>query len=787
MSHVFALSAEFPLTKTYRRTSSGIDKTPYPMVRDFTSHKLSAGSIEQLHQAVQLAASRGWCLLKGLLDQDLANEPRAGHTNSDQTTDWACLDFDGLDDTLDGALARLGLADLACVVQYSGSHGLSPGLRCHVFFKLAEPMAPRVLKLWLQSLNLRFFKDEISLNRIGTALRWPLDITTCQNDKLLYVAPPVLVDLDDPFGHIVTDAGSAKGRIVLRPGKLATLPGSMVTFDAAGIGAATQELLHELRKLAGYPKLRDSQLKSSAGVMYLAKPGQFTITGVRESRGFRYFNFNGGDSWAYYQPLDNPRFVYNFKGEPAYLLEDVAPEYAFELHKRAKQEKDTNSLYFAFHSVEHDSYYYGEADSTDNRVSVWPCSSAQKAKDYLKNKGAALPDTLPLMTLLYDPAEKLGADFALGTINTYKHSDVLPATVAPAELPAPARQLLEHAVGTGETLERFLDHISWVLQHKDKSGVAHVLHGIEGTGKGTFCEHVLKPLFGASNVMNITMAQLAQPFNAWMDDKLWIVVDEAQFSALRDQALIEANLRNWITEPYAAIRAMHRNAVLRRSRANWLFYSNKPDPVTLPPNDRRFHIGMFQPRKFRWSAEFEAALKTCLPALMAFLQARQVSLQQVRTLVQSEDRAKLLELSRNSVDDALEALIQGNFEFLLEQLPVDTRSTLEHIDLMTYRDTVSRLATDALQSPHQALSASDLRALLQWCVGNMPVNPGKFNKLLKHHRVHTTRIDFAGAIRPGIQVTWQQDQVWFARILKTQLGAAAKAVDKAIAAQGATA
>jgi hypothetical protein len=39
---------------------------------------------------------------------------------------------------------------------------------------------------------------------------------------------------------------------------------------------------------------------------------------MKMERGFVYFNLNGGDSWAYYHPIDNPTFIRNFKGEPMY-------------------------------------------------------------------------------------------------------------------------------------------------------------------------------------------------------------------------------------------------------------------------------------------------------------------------------------------------------------------------------------------------------------------------------------------------------------------------------------
>jgi hypothetical protein len=38
--------------------------------------------------------------------------------------------------------------------------------------------------------------------------------------------------------------------------------------------------------------------------------------------------------------------------------------------------------------------------------------------------------------------------------------------------------------------------------------------------------------------------------------------------------------------------------------ANFIFASNMPDPVVVPPTDRRFHVGTFQPEKLVFSEGF---------------------------------------------------------------------------------------------------------------------------------------------------------------------------------------
>jgi hypothetical protein len=72
----------------------------------------------------------------------------------------------------------------------------------------------------------------------------------------------------------------------------------------------------------------------------MLKPDSAVITEMKAERGFVYFNLNGGDSWAYYHPESNPDYIYNFKGEPSYLLKNkvsIIIDGAFALRSQRKQ------------------------------------------------------------------------------------------------------------------------------------------------------------------------------------------------------------------------------------------------------------------------------------------------------------------------------------------------------------------------------------------------------------------------------------------------------------------
>lgn len=196
------LEASKPLTKTFSVDSNGIlIKTPYPMVKLFTSHEEVINSIEDFSDKLNKHAALGHCLLKGILDRPLNNETRANHTQPNMLTQWVVLDVDGLPFTPDELLKLIGCEDIDHIVQYSASSGIiltdqvpsSASLdRYHIFLLLTNPEHPAKLKRWLKHLNLSIpsLTKHLALTSSGMALRWPLDITVCQNDKLIFIAPP---------------------------------------------------------------------------------------------------------------------------------------------------------------------------------------------------------------------------------------------------------------------------------------------------------------------------------------------------------------------------------------------------------------------------------------------------------------------------------------------------------------------------------------------------------------------------------------------------------------------
>src|SRR5687767_12363293 len=192
------LEAEVPSTKTFKVEGGVLQKIGHPRVIDYLSHWEEADDIAQFHDHVVTHAAQGHCLLKGNTTRELRWESRRGSTDPNESTQWVCFDIDGFKDFEEPApfMDMLGLGDVDRVEQYSASSGIvdGRGLSAHVFCLLERPMAAPLLKQHLMHLNLSTprLRASLGMTRTNNALRWTLDVSTCQSDKLIYIAPPIL-------------------------------------------------------------------------------------------------------------------------------------------------------------------------------------------------------------------------------------------------------------------------------------------------------------------------------------------------------------------------------------------------------------------------------------------------------------------------------------------------------------------------------------------------------------------------------------------------------------------
>lgn len=491
---VFFLAADKPIVKRYEiiPNTGELVKHPYPFVYEVTSYQETCTNLHDLFQHIQKYAKQGNCMVKGRLGRQLVTESRKGTTNPEELTEWICLDLDGIEgyQSVDHFLSDIGCAETDYILQWSSSMGIEnkAGFRCHIFMQLDKPVRPQQLKNWLQDLNLSrpTLSGQLQLTKTGNSLRWPLDITTCQNDKLLYIAPPDLgKGITDPFPEKGSRGKPASPRITFeqRTLKRLSLPTNLILQEA--LRDRTHAKVSELRVAAGLPKMKAVKYKFDGTIEYMANPGQATITDMKEERGFVYFNLNGGDSWAYYHPSDSPEFIYNFKGEPTYKTSELLPQYWAKLTQQAASGAPDakGNIYLAFREFTSGVYWNGIYDTVNDTLELYPAKSETQLRHFMKNNKMPLGESIPDWKRVFEPNNPNVIDRQAQTVNIYNPSDFFKdLQPAPVASPPPViNKIIDHVLGNDmATLDHFYNWLAVIVQHKTRAGTAWVLQGTQG-------------------------------------------------------------------------------------------------------------------------------------------------------------------------------------------------------------------------------------------------------------------------------------------------------------------
>ena len=749
------LKASIPLTKTFTKTPSGIEKSSYPNVYEVTSIEEDVTTLKEMAVVIAKHAAEGHCLLKGLIDKPLITQSRAGSTNPNAETGWALLDVDGMPmKTPNEFMKAIGLSDLSYTVQYSASHGIvDPGmLRCHIFVLLDKPYAAPVLKQHLIALNFKIdkLKEALTLTKTGNALRYGLDITTCQNDKLIYIADPECKGFKPPSHKRVE---FVKKKVdVWSPGPTPSVVANKALIEAH---------IATLREREGLPK-RKNVYKMVKDVEILTKPDQSIVTGIKEERGFVYFNLNGGDSWAYYHPANNPDFIHNFKGESTYLTKELLPEYWQQVCGERRTSKPVaaptikGQIFLAFLDKRSSSYWRGQYDQAADRLELFLAKNETQVQHFARQNGFALPDYIPEWDVSFDPHAPYKVDIKNQRINTFEATTYMKAKAAwsakkKKDFPT-IRKIIHHALGSKDDItERFMNWLATIAQRLDRTRTAWVLHGTTGTGKGLLMNNILTPLFGHTQVATKRMDDIAEPYNAWLERTFIVFVDEVQTSILRNEKGVIAKLKNFITEPTISIRSMYQNSYAAQNRTNWIFASNMPDPVMVDMNDRRFNVGHYQNEKLVIDQAEIDAIPHELQAFWDYLKAYKADYDMAATPMETEARTQLMRISEASIDSVSNALINGDFEFFIDQLPTNVVTNMVLLDLVeNYKAALIRII-DRHEEWGVKISRDELQAIYEYTVGDMPKSPNKFTARLKHHRIHTSRMRVGNDITYGVE------------------------------------
>ena len=700
-------------------TSKGT--TPYPLVKKFTSiHKTiekTPEGFDKFFGYLHSQAAAGACLYKGLLKRKLKNESRAFLTDRIAQTELLVLDLDGIDFPL-GSKSTLNTYDLQAIaeqfvaylpiefhnVSYVAQASASLGMKgnkvsMHLFFLLTNPVSPTILKEWIKTLNyeIEFLANQLKLSANGQSISYPLDVSLAENSKLIYIAAPKFVNVQDP---IEGDRLCA----VKRGSSTVDISALVKDVNPEKVYNVGIQIKNGLRKKAGLSKKKERITTVNVNNQtqeVLKNPDKMSIEVCRVSEPYVNCNINGGDSGAYYFVLTNPHYMYNFKGEPLFEIEKADPEfYKSIFEKFAEQMSEGKGIKpIVLRDFYTDTYYNGVFDQEKQQFTDdYPLTPTQKGSldGFMRTHNRANPDFIPDARVMFDPSSKIGIQLETAPyqVNLYRQTEYMlkapedVATLAYGEAVTLQRYiptiytLIKHILGEGPTeVEHFVNWLAYIYQNKRKTMTAWILTGVPGTGKGLFIHKVLKPLFGEAQAPMRSIENIEEQFNLYMRTALFLVVDEFRMAASGNVGKMADKLKHQITEPNLTIRAMRTNQVELPSFCNFIFLTNRADAVKIEDGDRRYNVGPRQEvkveNKYPELLNNLELIEQELYIFAALLDSFQVDVRMAHTALENQAKKEMKEVSMSVLEEFANAIKINNLEYFIDILDIPLANTFD--------------------------------------------------------------------------------------------------------------
>ena len=735
--------------------------TPYPHVKNVTSHQhdipTDITGLSMLEKLIRDHGQQGHCLLKGNLKRPIQNESRAGKTDRIGYSNLLVLDIDGI--TIPGhtnpkmftdkdvsTLAKTVMRELppevqdcSFIAQASASLGLKGDkVSLHIFILLTHAMPAKAVKLWLQSSNFesQLFSSQLELSSNGHSLKYPLDTSVADNSKLIFIAPPTFEDgTHDPFS-------SSSERVVRVSGITETLDlaALMSNISPEVVYQKSNEHKNKLRTQRGFKAKKEKLTIATVdnkSEEILTNPDRMSIAIADDSNPpYIRCNVNGGDSNAYYFKIEDPTYMYNFKGEPIWSIEQADPDFyksLFDVYQEEMEKEGRANFPIAMRDFYTDTYYNGVFDPNLNQFSdefpLMPCSSSS-IEGFMRSHGRSKPDFIPDARVIFDPAsddEAVNLSNVPYHINMFRKTEYMlsnrehePLSMGDSQKIADScpliYKLMTHILG-GESLEveHFTNWLAYIFQTKRKAMTAWVLQGVPGTGKGIFYTKVLRPLFGTEHVPMRALQNIEEQFNLYMRQALFLVVDEFHMASANAGTMkIADKLKNAITENTMTIRAMRSNQVEMPNYTNFIFLTNRMDAIKIEEGDRRYNIAPRQEQKLEhvYPEVIDGIdnISLELHKFAALLRSYKVNKQLVRTPIANNAKAQMAQVTMSVMEEFFAAVRHGNLGVFLDILDISLTNVMQGQEITTAQRFVKQWVAES-QWPHSVIPMEHLRVV----------------------------------------------------------------------------
>lgn len=789
---------------------------PYPLVARFnsTTSYVESGieGLEKLYDTLLDASRQGAALLKGPLREPIINERRKGKSDRTGPTCLMVLDVDGWVPTkpLRAPITQAALKEAAeevanllpeplCSTSYivnaSSSTGTKSGgeIGLHMFFLLERAIAPGRLETYLQSLNFYApeFESQITLQASNMAVKWVIDPVVARNTQIIYIAPPEFSGRDDPF-----TSPDDRWALVKKTFNACDLFDDTAQVNDTAIKELAAQQLTKLRKLAGLTKLNPRYRTLNIGGRHervITNPDPLKLEYVSHNDTFVYWNVNGGDSNAYYNPIGNPEIIFNFKGEMPFEMKKASPETYEWYCERFKVEirETTESRPLVFRDLASDTHYAVEYIPAHEEVVRCDKIASQNIEDWIAQFGRTPPDPIPQWTMTFDPKSTTVLDFDKRILNQFQPTHFLksPPAIMPRytsaklgevagllpDLCPTIHTVIYHICGSSaEDYEWFMNWLAWCVQEREKAHTAWIFSGVPGTGKGIFYERILRPLIGEKYAHRKRIDHLEEQFNAYQSTALFLTYEEFRMRDSAHQQRLLNKLKDDIVADRVNIRAMRTDVVEQRSYTNYIFFSNHKDVMPIEEGDRRFNVAPPQTQKLLVAyPEFDKEIKKIdaeLGTFAGFLMAMDTDERAVRTCRENAAKANMKSAAMGYGQRFCLALRHGDLPYFLDLLDYDSAGNVATaVKLQTAQKYVKAWAKDYAAGRDSQVPVTALLACYE-LLTDSKMTPNLFSRFLHRNDVETRRARMHGKLQRLSDIRWHvsdtEDQAFIEELIR---------------------
>ena len=341
---------------------------------------------------------------------------------------------------------------------------------------------------------------------------------------------------------------------------------------------------------------------------------------------------------------------------------------SFKNYETQFQDMMNNKL-FPFIEKATSSYAYYDKHNNELYIGV----AKEILQQILESEGQYLPNKIPVLKVVFDVHSDQKIDLKNKLFNLFTPTEYLllkknDEIIKPTESFKNIYLLLSNLFPKNEEKKLFLNWLAGIMQTREKQLTAWLLMGEQGTGKGVLLHHILKPLFGPTQAVQIEDEQLRDSFNRWLENKMIIAFNEVAYdNSTRNSA--NSKIKAIITDPELQINEKNVKAYFVQNYANCLFYSNESIPVLIEVGDRRFNVvktggKLVNKNWFSLPDKFFEEVEKELPAFAQYLMNLNYDPVKAKTVINNENKESLINVAKNRYQEFADRLKTKDCEWL---------------------------------------------------------------------------------------------------------------------------